>query len=72
MELLRVWIADGDQVVNISPALWNDPGTWGLMLVDLAKHGAAAYAAKGLRREDTLGSIRAAMDAEWLQQTGQH
>lgn len=38
MEMVRIWIVDGDQHVVISPNLWKDPAAWGLMLVDLAKH----------------------------------
>lgn len=29
-EMLRVWVADRDQVVTLSPAMWADPGAWGL------------------------------------------
>jgi hypothetical protein len=38
MEMARIWIADGHQVVALSPNLWSDPGAWGLMLVDIARH----------------------------------
>jgi hypothetical protein len=69
-ELVRIWIADGDQVVTISPRLWEDPGAWGLMLVDLAKHVANAYEAKGIKASDALATIRLAMDAEWSAPTG--
>lgn len=68
-EMLRVWVADGDQVVTLSPAMWADPGAWGLLLADLAKHVAAAYEAKGIDRDAALRSIRAAMDAEWSHPT---
>ena len=37
-EIARIWIADGDQIVTLSPRLWDDPGAWGLMLVDVARH----------------------------------
>jgi hypothetical protein len=68
-EMARIWIADGDQVVTLSPRLWDDPGEWGLMLVDVAKHVARAYESKGLRQGATLERIRAAMDAEWSSPT---
>jgi hypothetical protein len=45
------------------------PGACGLMLVDLAKHVAAAYEAKGIGRDAALRSIRAAIDAEWSHPT---
>ena len=68
-ELVRVWLADGSQVVTISDRLWNDPGTWGLMLVDLAKHVARAYAQNGVPEEFALAKIREAMAAEWTTAT---
>lgn len=68
-EIVRIWIADGDQVVTLSPRMWDDPGAWGLMLVDLAKHVALAYEAKGLSGTEALARIRAAMDAEWTNPT---
>jgi hypothetical protein len=39
------------------------------MLVDLAKHVAAAYEAKGIGRDAARRSIRAAIDAEWSHPT---
>lgn len=68
-EMARIWIADGDQVVTLSPRMWDDPGAWGLMLVDLAKHVALAYEAKGVSEKEALAKIRAAMDAEWTSPT---
>lgn len=67
--MLRAWVADGDQVVALSPAMWADPGAWGLFLFDLAKHVAAAYEVKGIDRDDALRRIRVAMDAEWSNPT---
>jgi len=64
-EMVRIWIADGDQVVTLSPRLWNDPGAWGLMLVDITRHVASAYESQGLDQKATLERIRAAMNAEW-------
>ncbi|MGJ7512451.1 DUF5076 domain-containing protein [Variovorax sp. GT1P44] len=68
--MLRVWVADGNRVVTMSPAMWADPGgAWGLLLVDLAKHVAAAYEANGIARDAALQSIRAGMEAEWSHPT---
>ncbi|MFN9357572.1 MAG: DUF5076 domain-containing protein [Alphaproteobacteria bacterium] len=69
MELARIWIADGLQVVTLSNQLWKDPAAWGLMLVDLARHVAVAYEGLGVDREVALDRIRAALDAEWSQPT---
>jgi hypothetical protein len=43
LELVRVWAIDGKQHVTLATDLWDDPASWGIMLVDLAKHGADAY-----------------------------
>lgn len=64
-EMARIWLADGEQVVALSPRLWDDPGAWGLMLVDIARHVARAYESQGLDQKATLERIRAAMNAEW-------
>ena len=63
-ELARIWLVDGDQHVVISPHLWKDPASWGLMLVDLARHVAGAYAAQGRDRAETLERILAGFRAE--------
>lgn len=63
-ELVRIWIVDENQHVSISGNLWQDPAAWGLMLVDLAKHLANAYAAQGQDRDATLNRILAGFRAE--------
>jgi Domain of unknown function (DUF5076) len=63
-EVARIWIVDGHQHVAISGNLWKDPAAWGLMLVDLAKHVANAYAQNGADREATLNRILAGFRAE--------
>ncbi len=42
-ELLRVWVANGQQHVSLATDVWPDPAAWGIMMVDLAKHVASAY-----------------------------
>jgi hypothetical protein len=65
-ELVRVWAASGKQHLSLAAGLWDDPATWGIMLVDLARHLARAYEqSQGLDRHETLARIRAGMDAEW-------
>jgi hypothetical protein len=68
-EMARIWIADGEQIVIISPRIWDDPGAWGLMLVDMAKHIADAYAEKGHDAQHALSLIKSAMEAEWESST---
>ena len=43
MEVARIWAAHGRQHVHIRTGLWEDPGAWGIMLVDLARHAANIY-----------------------------
>jgi hypothetical protein len=46
VEILRVWTSDaGEQVVLRVDTL--DPAAWGIILVDIAKHVAHAYARQG-------------------------
>ena len=68
-EMARIWLADGSQIVTLSPRLWEDPGAWGIMLIDLARHVARAYEEKGLDATVALGRIKEAMDAEWSSAT---
>lgn len=45
-EVLRAWIVGEGLHVSIQPA-FEDPSVWGLLLVDVARHAARAYAAEG-------------------------
>lgn len=69
MELVRIWIVDGKQQVSISGNLWDDPAAWGLMLVDLAKHVANAYAQTGRNKEEVLDRIFKGFQAEYESET---
>ena len=66
VEIARIWAANDSQVVALRPDVWDDPTCWGLMLVDLAKHVANAYAQMGRGDAgETLMAIRRGFDAEW-------
>jgi hypothetical protein len=66
IELLRVWVAGGRQHVSLATGLWSDPASWGILLVDLAKHIANAYEqANGMNRAAVLRRLREGFDAEW-------
>ncbi len=56
--MARIWAAGGNQVVAFRAETWTDPATWGIMLVDFAKHIADAYERleKG-SRSDILNTI---------------
>ena len=65
-ELCRVWAASGKQHISLATGLWADPATWGIMLVDFARHIARAYEqTDGLPQTETLERIRRGMNAEW-------
>ena len=66
VEIARIWGAKGAQHVTIRTETWDDPAAWGIMLVDLAKHAANAYAEdEGLDAELVLARIKEGFDAEW-------
>jgi len=65
VELLRVWAAPGNpQELSLQTAT-ADPGAWGLLLVDIARHAAEAYSHQGADVEETLARIKELFDAEW-------
>ena len=65
IEVVRVWVAKGNQHVSINPLVWKDPAAWGIVLADLAGHVANAYEqALGLDRELTLRKITDLLLAE--------
>lgn len=64
-ELLRVWVAHQDQHISMRPGVWDDPGAWGMMLADLARHIANSLETyENLDAVEALESIRAAFEAE--------
>jgi hypothetical protein len=66
LEVLRVWIASGEQHVALAFGMWEEPGAWGLLLADLARHIAEAHAQndEDVDAEDFLEQIRAGFEAE--------
>jgi hypothetical protein len=66
LEVLRVWIANGEQHVALAFGMWEDPAAWGLLLADLARHIAEAHAQQDdeVDAEDFLEEIRAGLEAE--------
>lgn len=65
IEMARIWIVDKRQDVVISSDTWKDPGNWGIMLVDLARHVTEVYAEKGYDRQEVMRRVKEAFDAEW-------
>lgn len=66
MEILRVWIAGGEQHVALAFGMWEEPAAWGVLLADLARHIADAHAQQDdqVDPEDFLESIRSGMETE--------
>jgi hypothetical protein len=65
MEVLRIWASPGNPQQVTLRTTWQDPGAWGLVLVDVARHVARAYAREGRDEQETLDRIRDLFDAEW-------
>ncbi|RMI08682.1 MAG: DUF5076 domain-containing protein [Calditrichaeota bacterium] len=64
-EVLRIWTAPGAYQQVILRTSWEDPGAWGILLVDIARHAARAYEREGWDRREALDRIRELFDAEW-------
>jgi hypothetical protein len=69
VEVMRVWTAPGEGPHVTLRTTWDDPAAWGVMLVDIARHAANAYAKDGTSREKALAQIKALFDAEWKDPT---
>ena len=66
LEVLRVWIAGGEQHVALAFGMWEEPAAWGLLLADLARHIAEAHAQQDeeVDGQDFLEQIRAGFETE--------
>jgi hypothetical protein len=63
-EVLRAFVLDGGLSIAFTPA-FEEPDMWGLMLVDIARHAARAYAREGAyTEEEALGRIVEMFEAE--------
>ncbi len=47
IEVLRVWAVPGEAQQLVLRTTWKDAGVWGLLLADVARHAAKAYASEG-------------------------
>lgn len=71
-EILRVWTAEGASQECVLQTAWQDPAAWGLLLVDIARHAARAYASTTqLSEQQAFDRIRMGLDAEWSSPTDQ-
>jgi hypothetical protein len=64
IEILRVFVLDGGLSMAFQRA-FEEPDMWGLLLVDLARHAARAYARESdYTEQDALGRILDMFQAE--------
>ena len=69
IEILRAAIVEGAVSVGLRRS-FDDPFTWGVLLVDLARHAARIYALEtDLTEEQALEQIRDGIDAELARPT---
>jgi hypothetical protein len=64
VEVLRVWAAPGKPQQLTLRTTWKEPAAWGLVLADVARHTANAYAAEGHDRDEVLARITTLLQAE--------
>ncbi|MCX5494116.1 DUF5076 domain-containing protein [Kaistia dalseonensis] len=64
-EVFRAWIVDNGLDVSFRTA-FDSPSTWGILLVDIARHVARGFETDGVcSQEQALEQIKAMFDAEW-------
>ncbi len=64
VEILRASIVDGAVSVALRRS-FDDPFTWGVLLVDLARHAARIYALEaGMSEEEAFSEIQKGLEAE--------
>jgi hypothetical protein len=64
IEILRASVVDGAVSVALRRA-FDDPYTWGVLLVDLARHAARVYAMEtGMSEEEAMAEIAAGLRAK--------
>jgi hypothetical protein len=64
VEVLRAFVLDGGLSISFTRA-FDDPGMWGMMLVDIARHAARVFEKEGVMSEaDALARITQMFEAE--------
>jgi hypothetical protein len=64
VEVLRAFVVDGGLSISFQRA-FDDPSMWGMLLVDIARHAARAYAKENVcSEEEALARIYAMFEAE--------
>ena len=69
IEILRAAIVEGAVSVGLRRS-FDDPFTWGVLLVDLARHASRIYALEtDLSEDEAFAEIRAGIEAEFVRPT---
>jgi len=64
-ELLRAWVVKGALHCSLKPTVWPDPGNWGILLADVARHVARAMQLHdGRLPTETIARITHVFNAE--------
>jgi hypothetical protein len=64
IEVLRAFVVDGGLSIAFTRG-FDDPGMWGMLLVDIARHAARAYEKEGVTSEgEALAAIVDMFDSE--------
>jgi hypothetical protein len=67
-EVLRLWATRGKPRISIDTECCDDPGAWGIVLVDIARHIAVAHELSGkMKGLAVLEQIRRTFVANWEQ-----
>ncbi len=72
MEVLRVWAVPGEVQQLVLKTTWKEPGAWGLLIADIARHAAKAYANDGKNEAEVFARIWQFAQAEVSGPTGEN
>ena len=64
-EILRVWGGPNLPQQFALNTTWSDAAAWGILLSDIARHAAKAYAGDKYTEQEALLRIREGLNAEW-------
>lgn len=64
VEVLRVWARSNSPQQVALLTTWSDPSAWGILLADVARHVARAYAEQGTPEMEALERVVALFRAE--------
>ena len=68
-EVLRCFVVDNGLSIALRRS-FDEAGTWGVLLADLARHAARIYALEtDISEDEALETIKAMFDAEWSRPT---